>query len=299
MKKFAIVWAAILLSGNFAFAQKNEALTFTRIERNPRSAAMAGAGSASTSNVAYAAFNNAASAAFYNGSGDFSLGYQYWAPKMGASHAINAAGAYNFGRVALSAGAMYNIDKKAEDGYKPSNLQLNLGVGVKIAEWLGLGLNARYAQDNLFQGYALRAFAFDASAFFKPAKGLTLSAGVANLGSMVKDSQSREYAQPSSLRASAAYLLEIGAKNSIEFMLDEDYYLNSKSNGISAGLEYSFNRMIYARAGYRYATDGAAFSSHLGLGLGFQFAGFRLDVSYLTLSDVFNGTIAAGIGYRF
>ena len=298
MKKTFILTILGLFTAVAMQAQVNEFLTFTRIERNPRAAALAGAGAASASNVAYASFNNAAVVPFYEKNGDFGVGYQSWAPKTVAANAFNFGGAYNFGRVGVAAGVMYQMEKP-DDGFVPSSLQVNLGAGVRILDWLGLGVNARFAQDNLFEGMSYKGFAADAMVLFHPVKGLNLTAGVTNIGSNVVSKSGSQYPQPASIKAAAAYLLQLGTKNSIEFMVDEDYYINSKANAVSFGMEYTFNQIVYARAGYRIATEKAPFASHLAVGLGAQLFGVRLDVSSLTLSEVIGNTIAVGLGYRF
>ena len=281
------------------FAQTSEVLTFSRVERSPRAAALAGAGTASVSGAAYASFSNSAVIPFYEGSGDFAAGYEYWSPKLGAAHAMNVAGAYNFGSVGVSLGGVYQMEQADYSGFRPSSIQINAGFGARFISWLGLGINVRYLRENLFEGYSHNGFGVDALALFAPLKGLTITAGVANIGSVVKDSAGNSYPQPSSIKAAVAYNLQIGARNSLEFMFDEDYFWNSRSNALSFGMEYSFDHVAFARVGYRIASEKAPYPSHLGLGLGAQYKGFRLDVSYLTLSEAIGNTVAVGLGYRF
>lgn len=296
MKRIIVTVAAALVAVS-AFAQ-TEVLTFSRIERNPRSSALAGSGAASVSNVAYASFTNAAIVPFYEGTLDVGAGYQYWAPSLGAANAVNLGASYKFGRVGVTVGGVYQMEKLF-DGFRPYELQLNAGAGVRILKWLGVGVNARFVSEALYQGKTITGFGMDAMAIFLPAKGLSLTAGISNFGTPVKSSTEMLYDQPVAIRLAAAYLLPFAGKHSVEFMLDEDYYLSSEANAVSAAAEYSFNKMIYARAGYRYASKKAAYGSHLGLGLGFQFKGIRLDVSYITASDVIGNSITAGVGYRF
>ena len=296
-----ILVAVFALFSLSLMAQQQEVLTFTRIERNPRAAGLAGAGAASVGSTAYASFVNSAIIPFSNNTADFAAGYQYWAPSLGAAHAINLAGAYRIGNIGLSLGCVYQMEQKDFDGFRPAEIQIGAGFGARILPWLGLGVNARYVQENMFQGHSQNGFGLDAMAFFAPVWGLTLTAGVANIGSKVKDTAGNAYSQPTSIVAAAAYYLILGSlsKHCIEFMLDENYYLNSRTNAISVGMEYSYDRIAFARVGYRIASENAAYPSHLSLGLGVQYAGFRLDVSYLTLSDIIGNSVAVGLGYRF
>ena len=293
--------AALALFSFSLYAQQQEVLTFTRIERNPRAAGLAGAGAASVGSTAYASFVNSAIIPFSNSTADFAAGYEYWAPSLGAAHAINLAGAYRIGNIGLSLGGVYQMEQKDFDGFRPGEVQIGAGFGMRILPWLGLGLNARYVQENMFQGHSQNGFGLDAMAFFAPVWGLTLTAGVANIGSKVKDTAGNAYPQPASIVAAAAYylVLGVGSKHGIEFMLDENYYLNSRTNAISVGMEYSYDRLAFARVGYRIASENAVYPSHLSLGLGVQYAGFRLDVSYLTLSEIIGNSVSVGLGYRF
>ncbi|MBR1888029.1 MAG: PorV/PorQ family protein [Bacteroidales bacterium] len=298
MKKLlTIVLAAF--SALFAAAQTPEALTFSRIERSPRAAALAGAGAASVGSTAYASFVNSAIIPFSNNTADFAAGYEYWAPSLGAANAITLAGAYMIGNIGLSLGGVYQMEQKDLEGFRPAEVQVGAGFGIRVLPWLGLGVNARYVQENLFQGYSQNGFGLDAMALFFPVWGLTLTAGVANIGTKVKDSAGNAYPQPTSIVAAAAYYRVLGSRHAIEFMLDENYYLNSRTNAISVGMEYSYDRIAFARVGYRIASENAAYPSHLSLGLGVQYKGFRLDVSYLTLSEAIGNSVAIGLGYRF
>ena len=297
-KAIAVAVFALFCTVNIS-AQTIESLSFSRIERSPRAAALAGAGTASLQSAAYASFTNSAVVPFYEGTADFAAGYELWAPSLGAAHAINAGGAYNFGRFGVSLGGVYQMEQPDFDGFRPGEIQINAGVGVRVLDWLGFGLGARYLRENVFEGYSNNGFGIDALALFVPVKGLSVSAGVVNLGGGIKDSAGNKYPQPSSLKLAAAYRLGINPQNALEFMLDEDYFWVSRSNAVSFGMEYSYARMVYARVGYRIATSGAAYPSHLGLGLGAEYKGFRLDVSYLTLSEAIGNSVAIGIGYRF
>ena len=65
------------------------------------------------------------------------------------------------------------------------------------------------------------------------------------------------------------------------------------------GAEYAFNDLLFLRVGYRVAGESAVIPSHLALGLGLQFQGFRADVSYLAASPILGNTLTIGIAFRF
>jgi len=294
---FAILLAAAVPM--MAAAQSAETLTFTRIDRNPRTSALAGAGAASVSNVAYASFTNAAVVPFYGKTLDVAAGYQYWAPALGAASGLHLGVSGKVGIWGVTGGILYQAEQPDVDGFRPGELQANLGAGVRFTDWLGLGLNLRYARQALFAGKSISGYGMDLMLLARPVKGLTLTGGVAGLGTSVKDASGNSYSQPASVKLAGAYALTFAEQHTVEVMMDADYYLFGKSVTVSAGLEYNFKEMVYARAGYRRAAENAPYPTHLGVGLGVQFFGVRLDVSYLTASEVIGNSLAVGLGYRF
>lgn len=279
--------------------QPQEVLTFTRIDRNPRTSALAGAGAASVSSVAYASFVNAAAVPFYEEKADFGLGYQHWTPTLGAASAFHLGGAYNFGQVGVTLGGLFVTEQPDNEGFRPSKLQVNLGAGVRITDWLSAGVNARLAREGLFQGYAITGFNADVLLMARPVEGLGLTAGIANIGNAIKDSFGTAFPQPASVKLAAAYSLTFAGDNTVEVMADGDYYLFSRGYGVSAGLEYSFRQLLFLRVGYRKASDNSPFPTHLGLGAGLQIAGIRVEFAWLTASQILGKSFSVGLGYRF
>ena len=58
-----------------ASAQESSAMAFGRVSHDPAAMAMGGAGTASTTNVAYASYRNAAAVPYYDGKLDVAAGY--------------------------------------------------------------------------------------------------------------------------------------------------------------------------------------------------------------------------------
>lgn len=289
MRRIVAITVLALLGVLPLWAQQSETLVFTRIERNPRTAALAGAGAASVRDVAYASFQNAAKVPFYAGKADFAAGYHLWSLEKASS--IHAGAAYRLGVVGLSFGGIYQFNDPA--------LQLNLGVGARLAHWLSVGVNLRLAQQTLFPGQAISGFNADVMLLARASRSLSFAAGVVNIGNNIKDSYSNDYPQPASLKLAADYLLAFARVHTLEFMLDMDYFLFSKGISLSVGAEYAYNNMLFVRAGYRAASVQTVYPSHLALGLGFQFAGVRLEASWLTASQRIGNSLSLGLGYRF
>lgn len=277
---------------------RNEALGVLRVDRDPVRAALAGAGSSLTqTGQAFAAFYNPAAAAFSSSKVEAGLSYASWSPRY--SHAANIA----FGvsghvkdNVVLSVGfarqGYPGLDIEPSSAFKPSDMMIRAGAGIAFSESFALGVTAGYAQESLLSDYSLSAFTVTAMAQYH-AGGLNVAAGAVHLGGKVGEG----YPLPSSLKLAADYGLDL---ESVRFRaaLDGDYYFSGNYSA-AAGLEAGIAGTAFLRAGYRYASKGAAVPGFLGLGGGVALAGFELDFTFLTASEALSGTWMAGLSYRF
>ena len=277
---------------------QNAALPFTRIDRNPRTSAFAGAGVASTGASAWGALNNAAQLSFLEGMGDAALGFQLWQPSNDADKTTNFGGgaAFRFGNFGVALAGVYD---KCEPfaGYNPSDLLISLGASYNILDVVSVGLNARYASQKLAQDAKLGGFSADLSVIGRILPELTAGFMVGNIGPKVKGS-TQSYGQPAYARLGVAWNKTLSQVHGIELVLDGEYNFGSAA-AVSAGAQYNYNHIVYARVGYRFAGEKALIPSHLGAGIGLQFKGFRLDASYLTASEILGNTINIGLGYSF
>ena len=94
-----------------------------------------------------------------------------------------------------------------------------------------------------------------------------------------------------------AYSLSDGQKSRFDFAAQIDYFLSS---GFRMGLggEYTFNEIVSARLGYNYGGK-SVLPSFVSLGAGVKYSGFKLDLTYLLLSETVGGTFMVGLGYAF
>ena len=202
---------------------------------------------------------------------------------------------------ALSAGVFSQTHSAQDFGSKygsftPRDLVIAFGAGASFGDYVSLGVSARLVQQSLMEDYKLSSTAITAMAQFH-LNGFNVAAGVANLGSGVTSAKGNVSKLPSSARLAASYELPVGP-GTLAAALDADYYFSGKL-GVSAGVHYGFKDLVFVRAGYRYATAGAAFPSHLALGLGVKWKGVGLDVSYLTANAQIGNSLCAGLSYRF
>ena len=276
--------------------QAQDALPFTRIDRNPVTSAFAGAGSASTGNVAFSAFSNASVLPFFEGTLDAAVSYQNWAPELAGAMHVNAGVAFKVTpRLGVSAG--YALQKGKDDS-QSSDQVVALGVAYGLGEKWAVGVNGRYASQKLTESVTYSGFSGDAFVAFQPVSNLRLTAGVSTLGTKVVSQSGDSFGQPMSAKAAADWCLRFADAFGLEAVADADYYFSGEY-GASLGAQLDWNEMVFLRGGYRYASAGCVIPGHIGLGAGLKFAGFRLDVSWLTGSAALGNTLCAGLGYSF
>lgn len=308
MKRLSVVIAALTLIAAGAFAQGKDALPFTRIDLDPVSSGMAGASVSSTGTAAWTGFRNAAVLPFHDGSFDAAASYQMWAPNGPKASHINAGAAYRFSdRFGLAlgftsqSGEAYDVldDVGSVQGsFTPKDMVIGLGLGIGISERFSLGINARYATQKLSDDDSYQGVSGDVYALYRATDALDITVGLSTLGTSVESSTREKFKQPASLLAAASYQLAINEQMGLQAHLAGDYYF-SGNYGFALGAQYDWNRMIFARAGYRLASKEAVIPSHLALGIGGAYKGIRLDLSYLTASKSIGNTLTIGLGYSF
>ena len=304
MKKLWLLIVAGLLTAGEAIGQEGNALPFTRIDRNPVTSAFAGAGAAYNGTAAYSALGNSAMLPFFNGTLDAALSYQRWAPGLSASNNVSVGAAYRITpRVGLSlgytleSGAFYEVYEGPGDPvalFYPKNHVIAFGIGVGITDMISVGANIRYAREASAPGQIYDGMSADLFAGLQLNQALRITAGLSTLGTLVADT----WAQPASLKAAVNWAPVNIGDHVLDLLADADYYFSGNFS-FAAGLQYAWKQILFLRAGYRLAPENCVIPAHLGLGLGVRFQGFRLDISYLTASQLLGNTVNLGVGYTF
>ena len=276
----------------------NEAFGFMGFPRSAVSSGMAGAGCALTSgSAALATFDNPAVLPVAVGKIDAGVVYSHT-----LSNNLGGGVALRLGKgFAVSAAVLDQIHPVKDFGgsygtFAPNDLVVAGGFGFSIAGHVSFGLSVRYVNQKLMSDYSLSSVVFTAMAQYRLA-GFNVAAGIANFGSGVKSESGSTSPLPASARLAASYEFALGP-GTFGAALDADYYFSGKI-GVSAGIQYGLWDMIYARAGYRYASQGAVFPSHLALGLGTKWKMLQLDVHYITANAQIGGSLGAGLSIRF
>ena len=292
-----------------SYAQdKNSAHQFIRIPRDPVTGAMAGAGAASSFTTAYSSFRNPAVIPFSDRTVDVGASFQMWAPDGVKSNNVAAGVGYKAGeKFGFSVGFAYDMGAgmdtydasgKSTGTFSPSEMVLNAGLGFAFTDKLGAGVNVRYSSDKVADGVSTSAFGADAFVLYKALPELNITAGVSSLGSSVKDASGESFSLPMSATLAGAYAAAIDERNGLDIAVDADYFF---TGGITAalGLQYSYDDMVFVRAGYHLGTDKAPLPSFATVGAGFKYAGFSLNVAYLTANNIIGNTLTFGLGVSF
>ena len=311
MKRTTIIAAAaaLAISSLCSYAQdKNSAHQFIRIPRDPATGAMAGAGAASTFTTSYSAFRNSAVIPFSDKTVDVGVSYQMWAPDGVKSNDVAAGVAYKVSdKFGFSVGFAYDLGAemqtydasgKSSGKFSPSDMVLNAGLGFAFTEKIGAGVNVRYSSDKIADGVTSNGFGADVFVLYKALPELNLTAGVSSLGSSVKDASGQTFSLPMSATIAGAYTAAIDEQNRVDVALDADYFFTG-GLGAALGLQYSYDDLVFVRAGYHLGTDKAPLPSFATIGAGVKYSGFKLDVSYLTANPVIGNTLTIGVGVAF
>jgi len=264
------------------------------------------AGAASTDGLAWSALSSSAALPFGADTLDAEAVYQSWAPDGVRSSAFGAGGAYRFGDAGVSLGVVSRSGEEYEamddDGipsgtFRPSDLMIAIGAGYRIAESFSVGLNAKYLHSKPWSGGGYDSFAADITGMYSHA-GLSVVAGLRNIGTSVEGDQGDKYKPSSSVVAGLSYAYGLSEEHSLEGVLDADYYF-SGAYSVAIGAEYGYRDMLFVRAGYHYGSDDCVLPSFASLGLGVQLRGVRLEGSFLTANDYVGNSLTIGLGYSF
>lgn len=305
MKRVVISLLAVWVFGASVFAQE-QTMVFTRVPVDPALLGTAGASSASSESVTWSAFGNSAAMGFNTNRFGIAADYAQWAPgalgseRMAIASCVALGSKLHLSLAALySKGASYEMfdDKGVSAGeFQMSDMMGAIGLSLLLSPQFSVGVNARYASQQLYEEGGLSSVLADLYLMYKVSM-FQFSAGARSLGPSQEDASSLKFGAPSS--ANLAAWAEIPASaHSFGIGLNSDVFFNGGVS-VSAGAEYSFNKMVFVRGGYQYATDKAPIPSYASAGLGLKIAGITLDASYVLASKTVGGSFNVALGCRF
>ena len=105
------------------------------------------------------------------------------------------------------------------------------------------------------------------------------------------------YALPTAAKAGVGYDMDL-SENTLKLAADLSYFLLGGVEA-AAGGEFGYKDMLFLRAGAHIGTGKSPLPTYVSLGAGFKYAGFHVDLCWLTANQAIGNTLMAGIGYRF
>ena len=291
---------SILFATTFALAASAQALPSLLIGADPAALATGGASVARPAG-AFAVDNGAAAMSLSDKTFDVSATYGMWAPKTASNSLIGLGAFYKVSdKLALGLSGRMLRDKPYDittaggqitGQFSPSDLVAGLGLSYAVTDGLSLGVSARMVSSAIGESMKGTAFGADVSAMYA-AGGFSGALAVCNLGSPISYGGT-SYAQPMLARAGTAYCIS-GLTASAE--VD---YLFAGALMAGLGLEYCIADIVSLRGGFHYGDDAKALPTYASLGLGLQYAGIHLDVTFLTTSQTIGNSLLFGLGYAF
>lgn len=294
-KAIFVLFAAVLASANLG------ASGLTTVESS-----LAGAALSRSTGIENDVLNNPSMMSFGRGKFGAGLSYTMWMPTLGSDQRFAGAAAGRFGRFSAGLNASYTSGTAYEivstggtvtGDFTPSDMNLTIGGAFGIGTDFSVGLNIKYLSSKLSDKVSTSAFGAGIFAAYS-GSSFAASLGVQDLGAAVKGSSGTSYSLPGSVLASATYCPVKATDCRLDIDASGLYYFNGGIS-VAAGTEFSFRDMLFARAGYRFASDKAPLAGFAACGLGVKFFGVSLDFSYLFASTTLSGTMLAGLRYSF
>lgn len=304
MKKILTIASILLASATICAAQESSntsAMAFSAITSDPAALAMGG-NSALGSSAAWGSESNISALPFSQDKFAVAATYQMWQPSsLTATNNVGAGLSYILKeKLGLSASfamdmskpyTVFNAAGQKMGEFTPSEMMATFGASYKLADFLSVGVGARYMRSALASDYAPSAFGVDilGTANFS---GIQAVVGVKSLGSKVGG-----FNIPGHVLVAAGYHGAFAEKHAVKADAQLNYYMAGGMN-LSAGGEYTFAGLVSARAGYCLSVDGVL-PSFASVGLGVKVAGVALNATYVLASESLGGTMAFGLGFSF
>lgn len=287
-----VIAAASILACITAKAQGGaDALPFVRTDFGPALTGTAGAAVASAEAGPWSAFRGAAAMAFpgslQGAAGEFRL--------TDGNAGFSAAGMAKLaGKIGLGFGLSYlGGDKIAS--YRTNNFLLSTALAYSITDNFSLGANLRFARQNLMESVSYNGVSMDINALAKIGYSVTASFGLSALGNKVESASGTAYVQPANIYAGAEYVYGLD-RNKLAVDAMAEYYF-SGNFGAAIGASFTYDGMVTARAGYRFASEWCVLPSHFAAGLEGRFGSFSVNASLAMMPAAYVACFGAGFSF--
>jgi hypothetical protein len=229
------------------------------------------------------------------------LSIQHFSFTMGLANGTGFAlgGDYvNFGNIPLYREVGSTL--VSDGSYSPVGWNLYGGYGVGLWKGLRVGATAHYFYDDTQNNISGKTMALDAGLLYQVANTpFSASAVLSDLGGKLNDVD-----LPSQLKTGVSYWLDLGQtkerKDILTFAAEYDWGLSKNAKSAAGvGAEYSYERMLKLRAGYRFKNmDDLTGMRGLTCGVGLSLKSWEVDYALTTLGD-FGTAHQIALNYRF
>ena len=301
----AIVFSPFAAASAQDAASSSAALTF--LDRTHGAVRSATAGVGSVSDDAYAHWGNVSAAAFSEKTFKAGAGYGLWQPSANKGNVADFGAFWRIGdkwtvTAGVSFGA-YAIEHRMDEygvalsDFRPSDMVAGAGVACRIIDCLSVGAAFNWAGSRGIDS-SLNAFAADVNLTFRK-YGVNVTAFAKNLGTKIKAADGVSYSLPMSAGLEAGYGLDFGKSSIYAALQGQCWFGGPFGISPSVAAEYSWNNLLFCRAGLHYGSKKNGLPSYGSIGLGFCLHGFSLDLSWNAALGVMKNSFACGVGYSF
>lgn len=302
IKLISIICLGALIS-NGQTNSESSAVPFMGIVQDARSAAMGGAGTATTPD-AWSVFRNAAKSVFSDKSGAIAYSYAPWMSNVIDDSRLQSLAAYYKlnSKQAIVAGFRHFANGKFElmdengmftGDVSPKEFTIDLGYSRILLNGLSAALTAHYVRSEMGKLYgekeAANAVAFDLGIYYQHStcwlagKAFwTAGLNFSNFGSKISY-VNEKYNLPGKMNLGASVNLPFSNYHYLMVTGDLGYQLipsGSKELDGALGAEYRLFDILSLRAGYHWGERDKGGSDYLTFGGGVQYYHFHADLSY-------------------
>ena len=316
MRRALAMMALVMVAGTgTALAQSKTGTTigqFMAIEPSARAAAMGNAGVALYDGIQSVYYNPGALGSLENAAVQFT--YSDWYAGITYNYAAGGLPVRGLGTVFASVTALNSGDIDVRtvsqpDGtgerYTVSNVALGLGFGRQITSRFGAGIQLNYINETIWHS-SVGIMSLNLGTVYRLSEnGLKIGASLTNLGTqgsysgrdlaiqydadpdrngdnsaLPGEQYTGAFPLPISFRVGVSYPHDLNSRTQV-LLLAEAIHPSDNSESISAGMEWTWNRLLSLRAGYQslFQAD-SDLGPSLGLGLQLDIDESRLHFDY-------------------
>jgi hypothetical protein len=279
-------------------------LTFLKIGVGARGAALAGAYSATCTDI-YALYHNPAGVA-WNEKDNVAFAYRFWVADInnsfiGVTRHIDENNVIGLSLITVSTDPLNVTDEYHPTGtgetINYSDFALGVTYSVKLTEYFSCGLTAKYAQESIGD-LKLRSGLIDLGTLYQTDfYGTRFAINMANFGNRVKpggtyryksvsgqwiDKSYQSFSPPTVFKVSFAFDPISTEQNTVTVVTQLNHPTDNAEN-IATGIEYGLSKRYFVRGGYLINSKVENFSIGAGFKMNLMLAQGSFDVASLAL----------------